>query len=295
MGTLPKAANQLKRNANVPELPEVETIRRGLKPHLCGKVLQTIRVHEPRLRWPVDEAKLKAAIGGRRLRDIRRRAKYLLFDFEGELTLLVHLGMSGQLRLLRKPAELERHDHIQLFFEDGLELRYRDPRRFGMMDAVATDRVAEHPRLQHLGAEPLDESIPAESFYDTVRQSRKPIKNLLMDGTFLVGVGNIYANEALFYAGVHPETPAHRLSLEKWRELLACVRQVLRRALREGGTTLNDFVDSRGEPGYFQLSLAVYGREGEPCPQCGSAIQKTVLTGRGTFFCPRCQPLTAPD
>ncbi|MDQ7054228.1 MAG: bifunctional DNA-formamidopyrimidine glycosylase/DNA-(apurinic or apyrimidinic site) lyase [candidate division KSB1 bacterium] len=279
----------------MPELPEVETIRRGLEPHLYGKRLQSLRVHEPRLRWPVDEAKIKTAIENRRLQDIRRRAKYLLFDFEGGQTLLVHLGMSGQLRLLRKPAELERHDHIQLFFEGGLELRYRDPRRFGMMDVVAIDRVAGHPRLQHLGAEPLDETIPADSFYHTVRKSRKPIKNLLMDATFMVGVGNIYANEALFYAGVHPETPAQRLPLEKWCELLACVRQVLRKALREGGTTLNDFVDSRGEPGYFQLSLAVYGREGEPCPQCGSAIQKTVLTGRGTFFCPRCQPFIAPD
>ncbi len=277
----------------MPELPEVETIRRALQAHLPGRRVQRIRVRDARLRWPVDAVKLRALVVGHPVTAVNRRAKYLLLHLNRHATLILHLGMSGRLLLVRKRAPFHKHDHVVFYLDDGSQLRLRDPRRFGMVDAVPGDDVFNHPRLAHLGLEPLERSTTSARLYHQANRLQRPIKNLLMDAHFIVGVGNIYANEALFYAGLHPFTPANRLTPEHWQTLLRQIRRVLRKAIQKGGTTLNDFVNSNGETGYFQLSLAVYGRAGDPCPKCGTEIEKVVQVGRSTFYCPVCQPLSA--
>lgn len=277
----------------MPELPEVETIRRGLEQHLIGLKIEEIQIRQPRLRRPVAVQQLKKQAEGRRILVLRRRAKYLLFDLDSGQTLIMHLGMSGRVLLLRENPPLDQHDHAIFSFRGGLQLRFRDPRRFGLISIWPTAELDAHPLLCHLGEEPLSREFPSNTLYEKVKRSRRPIKNLLMDAGFIVGVGNIYANEALFYAGLHPQTPASRLSIETWYRLAQALQAVLRKAIQQGGTTLNDFVNSQGEAGYFQLSLAVYGREGKPCLQCGSPIRRIVLSGRSCFYCPQCQP--APE
>jgi len=271
----------------MPELPEVETIRRALDVHLSGCKLERVLVRENRLRWPVDEGKMEC-LAGCRILAVTRRAKYLLFNLK-DYRLIIHLGMSGRLLYLNSEQPFEKHDHVLFYFEDGSELRFRDPRRFGMVDVFPTTALRTYPRLIHLGLEPLASSTRAVALFNRARKLKRPIKNLLMDATFIVGVGNIYASEALFHARIHPQTPAGCLSEQHWRTLLRQVRRVLRKAIEKGGTTLNDFVNSNGETGYFQLSLAVYGREGEPCERCQSKIRRIVQVGRSSFFCPECQ------
>jgi len=277
----------------MPELPEVETIRRALSRTLPGRVITAVDVRNPRLRWPVDEGKLRKSVVGNEVLAIARRAKYLIVDLQHGCSLILHLGMSGQLLLLTEPRPMHKHDHVVFHFDDGAELRFRDPRRFGMVDAVAQEALATYRRFVHLGAEPLAPETTPKLLWQLAQRSKRPIKNLLMDASFIVGVGNIYANEALFYAGVHPETPSSAVTLAGWQELHAALTRVLNDALASGGTTLNDFVNSNGETGYFQRSLAVYGREGEPCPVCGESIRRIVQVGRSTFFCPSCQPQSA--
>lgn len=274
----------------MPELPEIETIRRGLQRHLRGRTIQRAEVRDTRLRWPVARARLERGLAEREIVDIGRRAKYLLLQLNGDATLLIHLGMSGRLLLMENGQAFDKHDHVVLHLGGGGQLRFRDPRRFGMVDLVEHEAIATYPQLVHLGIEPLDEGVTAVSLYPQVAKSKKPIKNLLMDNGFVVGVGNIYANEALHRARIHPLTLANRLDAKGWGILFAAVRHVLRDAIDKGGTTLNDFVDSSGTPGYFQLSLAVYGRAGEPCLRCGTTIAREVLVGRSSFFCPVCQP-----
>lgn len=274
----------------MPELPEVETIRRGLQQHVRGRTILRAEVRDTRLRWPVEKARLERDLIDREIIDIDRRAKYLLLQLSNNATLLIHLGMSGRLLLAENGEAFDKHDHVVFHLAGGGQLRFRDPRRFGMVDLVEHEALATYPQLVHLGVEPLDEQITAATLYALVAKSKKPIKNLLMDNGFIVGVGNIYANEALHRAGIHPLLPANRLDAPAWQGLFAAVRHVLRDAIAQGGTTLNDFVDSSGSPGYFQLSLAVYGRTGEPCPRCGTAIAREVLAGRSSFFCPGCQP-----
>ncbi len=271
----------------MPELPEVETIRTGLQRHLPGRKIKDIRVHEPRLRWPVDKDKLRKMIG-QTIHDIDRRAKYLLFALNHHY-LIIHLGMSGRLLLVPHNFPVQRHDHIQIYFEDGWELRYHDPRRFGMMDVVPQEQIKNYPRFQHLGLEPLDPDTQAEELWQRAQGRSLPIKNLLMDARFIAGLGNIYTNEALYYAGIHPLTPAGNLNVKQWENLLGAIRRVLISAIKRGGTTINDFVNSKGEAGFFQLKLAVYDRAGQPCPQCQSIIERIVLSGRSTYFCPKCQ------
>lgn len=275
----------------MPELPEVETIRRALKKHLRGKHIEKVLVRDPRLRWPVDEAKLQKLGVGAQIVDVKRRAKYLLVHLDPDATLIMHLGMSGKVLFLQTALPFEKHDHVIFYFDDGSELRFRDARRFGMVDVVENSAMKNYPRFVNLGLEPLSSKTTPEQLYEKARHWKKPIKNLLMDANFIVGVGNIYANEALFYAGVHPGTPCNRLSLDHWQGLFSEVQAVLRRAIRKGGTTLSDFVNSNGETGYFQLSLAVYGKDGEACPNCGTKIERQVQVGRSTYFCPSCQPV----
>lgn len=275
----------------MPELPEVETIRRALAKQLIGRRIEKVRVRERRLRWPVETKRLTELTTARPISDIGRRAKYLLITL-GENTLILHLGMSGRILFFTEPQPLEKHDHVIFTFENGDQMRFRDPRRFGMIDAIPTTEIARYPRFVRLGVEPLDRGTHAKKLFERASTLQRPIKNLVMDANFIVGVGNIYANEALFYAGIHPQTPARSLQSEDWKRLLGHIRAVLRKAIAKGGTTLNDFVDSDGEIGYFQLSLAVYGRAGQACPNCGSVIERFTQVGRSTFFCPNCQKET---
>lgn len=273
----------------MPELPEVETIRRALSNTIVGKRICDVRVRDSRLRWPVEADKLRRLIIDREVANIRRRAKYLLVHLEPESILILHLGMSGKLLWLTESQPFHKHDHVVFYFHAAGELRFRDPRRFGLVDALPAEALSTYPRLAGLGLEPLDETVTAEMLFLKAKTSRKPVKNLLMDGHFIVGVGNIYTNEALFRAHLHPQTPANLLTLQDWQRLLSAVRSVLKSAIARGGTTLNDFVSSDGETGYFQLSLMVYGRGGQACPGCGTAIERIVQAGRSSFFCPACQ------
>ena len=273
----------------MPELPEVETMRRGLQRSLVGKTITRIRVRETRLRHPVNAAKLRKWALHQSFQAFERRAKYLLCQMENDAHLIVHLGMSGRLLWCGRDTPVEKHDHLQLFLDDDSELRFRDPRRFGMFDAVAPGRVERYKHFQHLGVEPLSRDFSADYFFSLSQKLSRPIKNFLMDGTRVVGVGNIYASEALFRAGIHPQKPSGKLKLDDWKNLVDSIRDVLKLAIANGGTTLNDFYNSDGEMGYFQQHLKVYDREGKNCDACGGRIKRIVQVGRSSFFCPKCQ------
>ncbi|HJQ23133.1 MAG TPA: bifunctional DNA-formamidopyrimidine glycosylase/DNA-(apurinic or apyrimidinic site) lyase [Blastocatellia bacterium] len=273
----------------MPELPEVETVRRSLLGRLPGRVVTDIQVREARLRVPVDEAKLNELIAGRRVTELSRRAKYLIIHFDSGSRLVVHLGMSGQLLVVPAGAPFDKHDHVIFSLDDGLEVRFRDPRRFGMVVALDEAALNDYAPLRRLGPEPLAADCKEDYLFHRSRGSKKPVKNFLMDQQVIVGVGNIYASESLFLAGVHPLRPAGRISRARWQRLTAAIKRVLRDAIRQGGTTLTDFRDSEGNAGYFQISLRVYGRKGEPCRTCRTAIRAEVVAGRSTFFCPKCQ------
>lgn len=275
----------------MPELPEVETVKNGLRQNIVGKTIARVDVRDARLRWPVDTPKLQALLPGRAITVVDRKAKYLIVQLEGDFTLIMHLGMSGRILLYSDAPELHKHDHVVFGFSDGSEMRFRDPRRFGMVDICAVDELPQHKLFAKLGVEPLSPDLTGEVLKKRAGAARKPIKNLLMDAHFIVGVGNIYANEALYQASIHPLTAADQLVERDWQHLLEKVQAVLRQAIEMGGTTLNDFVNSSGDPGYFQQELGVYDREGEPCLRCGATIERIVLVGRSTYFCPKCQAL----
>ena len=268
----------------MPELPEVEVTRRGLAPQLTGRTISGVAVREPRLRWPVSRDVL--ALAGRTVKKIRRRGKYLLVDC-GDGHLILHLGMSGSLRVLPLETPAGKHDHFDLVLGDRL-LRLRDPRRFGAVLWAPGD-VAAHPLLAHLGVEPLSPSLSSTKLYTLTRAHRTAIKQFLMDGRRIVGVGNIYANESLFRARINPRMPAKRLSLEKCEKLAAAIKNTLRAAIRAGGSTLRDFVGADGAAGYFQSRYWVYDRAGRKCRRCRSPIRKLQQGQRSTYYCPRCQ------
>lgn len=270
----------------MPELPEVETTRRGVAPLLHGRTVSAVTVHEHRLRRPVPRD-LAARLTGARLRDVERRAKYLLFAFDRG-TLIVHLGMSGSLRVLPPGTPRQTHDHVDVEFDGAQVLRLRDPRRFGLV-LWAGDAPLAHPLLSHLGPEPFDPAFDADWLYARSRGRSLAVKNFIMDGHTVVGVGNIYASESLFRAGIHPSRPAGRVSRARYETLAGHVRAVLGEAIEAGGTTLRDFVAEDGKPGYFSHHLAVYGRAGEPCPGCGAPLRSRVIGQRSSFFCARCQ------
>jgi formamidopyrimidine-DNA glycosylase len=270
----------------MPELPEVETTRRGIAPQVIGHRVAALQVYDPRLRWPVP-ASLRKKLVGRVVERVDRRGKYLLFRMGGD-TLLVHLGMTGSLRAFVRAPKPSTHDHVDIVLDNGMTLRYRDPRRFGAILWVPPPADA-HPLLSGLGPEPFDRACDATYLKHATRRRAAGIKLVLMDNRVIVGVGNIYANEALFRAGIRPTAPANRVSAARLGRLLVEVRATLTEAIAKGGSTLRDYVDSRGAPGYFQLDYYVYGREGLPCRVCGTAIRAVRMGGRASTYCPRCQ------
>jgi formamidopyrimidine-DNA glycosylase len=274
----------------MPELPEVETTRRGIAPHVEGREIVEVIVRQPRLRVPVPEDLVERLVGAR-VGPLSRRAKYLLLPLEGgeaPATLLWHLGMSGSLRIARLGELPRKHDHLDLVLDDGGLLRYHDPRRFGFVDWLAGD-ARRDPRLARLGPEPLSDAFDGEHLYRLSRGRRLAIKPFLMDNAVVVGVGNIYAAEALFLAGIDPRRAAGRISQARYDRLAAAVREVLAAAITQGGTTLRDFVSGTGEPGYFKQRLNVYGRDGQPCRRCGGELRLVTLGQRASVFCSRCQ------
>jgi formamidopyrimidine-DNA glycosylase len=269
----------------MPELPEVETTRRGIAPHVVGQIIKDLKVRESRLRWPV-EAGLADCIRGRRVLAVERRGKYLIVRFDHG-ALLIHLGMSGSLRVVDATQAPGRHDHIDILMQSGPCLRFNDPRRFGSFHFAANPE--QHPLLANLGPEPLADAFDGAHLAAIARGRRAAIKTLIMNARVVVGVGNIYANEALFMAGIHPARAAGRISAARLESLAAAIRTVLSAAIECGGTTLRDFVGGDGKPGYFRQSLAVYDRAGQPCRHCATPIRRRVLGQRASYFCPTCQ------
>jgi formamidopyrimidine-DNA glycosylase len=270
----------------MPELPEVETTRRGLLPHLLGRRIVSAVVRNAALRWPVPRD-LSRRLRGREVLDIRRRGKYLLFDFD-QGHLLAHLGMSGRLSIVAGDQPPKLHDHVDLLIEGGKTLRFTDPRRFGAIlwiPGVAED----HALLRGLGVEPLESGFTGAALHRLARGRRVAVKQFLMNGRIVTGVGNIYASEALFQARVHPLRSTGQVSVARWERIAQAVRATLERAIAAGGTTLRDFASAEGRPGYFQHEFAVYGRDGQPCLKCGTRIRALRQGQRSTFYCPRCQ------
>ena len=278
----------------MPELPEVETVRRGLESRLIDATVADVVVRDRRLRWPI-AADFEAQLRGRKIVAIERRSKYLLFRLAGDekSTLLAHLGMTGSFVVhpADSPLAYKPHDHVDVLLtgrQASLVLRYNDPRRFGSMHHFS-GLDAEQPLLAHLGPEPLTDALTGEYLYEQTRRRTVAIKQALMDNTLVVGVGNIYANESLFRAGIHPDRAANRVSLARYKRLVLEVKTVLTEAIAAGGSTLRDFVNTAGEPGYFQLDYFVYGRDGQPCKVCGTPLKLMRHGGRATVFCRSCQ------
>lgn len=270
----------------MPELPEVETTCRGIAPHIEGQTVKQVIIRQPRLRWPVPES-LNQTLTGLCIQSVSRRAKYLLFATSAG-TMLVHLGMSGNLRIITARQEVGKHDHIDFIFNNDIVLRFNDPRRFGAVLWTSAP-VAEHQLLKDLGPEPLLADFNGELLYSLSRNRKVPVKSFIMDSHIVVGVGNIYANEALFMAGIMPSRHAGKISLARYQKLADCIRVILKQAIEQGGTTLRDFVNESGKPGYFKQQLRVYGRAGMPCVHCQQPLKETRLANRSTVFCSNCQ------
>ena len=270
----------------MPELPEVETTRRGIQPHIEGHRIQEVVVRESRLRWPIPE-NLNQTLKGKPIIAVKRRAKYLLLDL-GDGHLIVHLGMSGSLRIINIADVPKKHDHVDIILDDGVCLRYHDPRRFGAI-LWTTAPIYEHSLLNPLGPEPLETEFTSQRLFQMSRGRSQPVKTFIMDNQTVVGVGNIYASEALFKAGIRPDRPCGKISKTRYERLTECIKETLARAIEQGGTTLRDFVGGDGKPGYFKQELAVYGRAGQSCITCSSPIKEVKLGNRNTFFCSKCQ------
>jgi formamidopyrimidine-DNA glycosylase len=267
----------------MPELPEVETTLRGIKPYISSQKIVQLTVKQPSLRWPVTE-NLNRIAQGQTIRSLYRRAKYLILQLD-QGSMLIHLGMSGSLRIIESSEVWRKHDHIDMQLGNGHGLRYHDPRRFGCWLWSAD----EHSQLSKLGPEPLDEEFNGDYLYQLSRNRRLAVKPFIMDGAVVVGVGNIYAAEALFRSGISPQRAACRISRKRYQLLATNIKDVLSAAINKGGTTLRDFVSSDGQPGYFQQSLDVYGRAGQPCNICKGKLKEIRLGQRSSVFCPNCQ------
>jgi len=273
----------------MPELPEVETTVCGIRPFLEGETIESLRVRNRNLRWPIPE-NLEQLLSNRLVQRVSRRGKYVVVEFEQGAGLLIHLGMSGSIRVLTGDCDqtIKKHDHFDLVTSSGNCIRYHDPRRFGCLLYADAD-LMNHPRLRLLGAEPLSASFSTDYLYTLAQQRRLPVKSLIMNGQIVVGVGNIYACESLFAAGIHPLRRSDRISLPRFERLVISIKDVLASAIEKGGTTLKDFVGADGSPGYFEQKLLVYGREGELCHCCQNPIRRIILSQRSTFYCTTCQ------
>lgn len=269
----------------MPELPEVEVCRRGIEPHILNQNVCDVVVRNTKMRWPVTPT-IKD-ICGEKIISINRRAKYLLLGTSKGI-LMLHLGMSGTIRVISKDTLVTKHDHFDLVLENGLALRLNDPRRFGSVLWI-TENIDEHPLIKKLGPEPLSPDFTDDCLYDKSRNKSAPIKTFLMNNHIVVGVGNIYANESLFKAGIDPKKPAGKVSKKRYIELTRHVKETLSHAIKQGGTTLKDFTQSDGKPGYFAQKLQVYGRSGLPCFNCETKLKEIKQAGRATVFCPQCQ------
>src|SRR5688572_2423231 len=269
----------------MPELPEVETTRRGLAPHLEGRRVTGVTLRRPDLRWPIPP-EVARCLPGQRIDAVRRRAKYLLLDTAAGSALL-HLGMSGSLRVLPATTPVGLHDHVDLALEDRRVLRFTDPRRFGSL--LWQPPGTTHELLRGLGPEPLSDAFDGDYLFARSRGRSAPVKSFLMDQKIVVGVGNIYAAEALFAAGISPFRPAGKVSRDRYRRLATAVKEILAYAIERGGTTLRDFISPDGEPGYFELELSAYGRGGEPCPRCARPLKQAVIGQRASVCCGHCQ------
>ncbi len=270
----------------MPELPEVETTRKGITPYVVGETVKDIIIRERQLRWPVP-AGLKRSLKNQLIRKLRRRAKYLLF-YTDSGCMILHLGMSGSLRIINDTQTPEKHDHVDIIFESGQTLRFRDPRKFGSILWTKGDPM-KHKLIDHLGPEPLSDEFQAEYLYARSRKRTKAIKTFIMDSCIVVGVGNIYANEALYHAGIKPTQRAGKISKTKYERLVVEIKNVLSHAIKKGGTTLRDFINGEGKPGYFKNELQVYDRKDEPCNCCGSPIKMMRQGQRSTYYCTKCQ------
>lgn len=271
----------------MPELPEVETTLRGIQPFIENQVIQQLTIRQLHLRWPVPKANLQKLIGYT-INQVKRRGKYLLLMTDLG-TIILHLGMSGRLRILDTPTIANKHDHIDIAFSNGNILRFTDPRRFGSL-LWATDPLL-HPLLKNLGIEPLSRYFTPHFLQQRLHNKSLAIKSALMDQHIIVGIGNIYMTEALFIAGIHPATSAKTLSLTQLKKLVSAIKTILRRAIKKGGTTLKDFLNSQGKPGYFNQALQVYGRAGLPCLSCQTSLQSMRIGQRSTVYCNHCQAL----
>jgi len=274
-----------KYNRRMPELPEVETSRRGIAPYVVGERIDAVVIRDRRLRWPVSPD-VDTRLPGQTVRSIDRRAKYLLLNTT-DGTAIIHLGMSGSVSIVAVDTPATVHDHFDFALGSGDALRYRDPRRFGSLHWA--DDAATHWLLRNLGPEPLDDTFSPEYLWAKSRGRRVSIKQFIMNADIVVGVGNIYASEALFLAGIHPRRAAGRIALARYEALVAAIKTVLAKAIEAGGTTLRDFYGFNGQAGYFQLQLEVYGRDGEPCRRCKRPVAVMVLGQRSTFYCKGCQ------
>ncbi len=270
----------------MPELPEVETTRCGIEPHLRQQIIADVIIRQHSLRWPVDPT-LPNILPNQKIQQISRRGKYILLHCTRG-ALLIHLGMSGNLRILLEPTPPAKHDHIDIILKNNVALRFNDPRRFGCFLWMEHDPL-QHALLKNLGPEPLTTEFNSDYLYQQSRKRNVPIKTFIMDGNIVVGVGNIYANEALFSAGIHPKKSAKTISKESYKKLTKTIKQVLAAAIKQGGTTFRNFISSDGKPGYFKQKLKVYGRSGMPCLTCKTILKEIRLGQRSTVFCGKCQ------
>lgn len=270
----------------MPELPEVETTKSGILPYILNQKIENIIIRNPNLRWPIP-AFLPELLKTQQVLNIYRRAKYIIIEFKiGHL--ICHLGMSGHYKIIQQPTQILKHDHVDILFQNGTILRYHDPRRFGCMLWTA-EPISEHFLIKKLGPEPLSSSFNGHYLYQKCNHKNIPIKSLIMNQEIVVGVGNIYASEALFLAKIHPLKPSNTLNKKQTNQLVSSIQQILENAIAQGGTTINDYMNSEGKPGYFNQSLLVYQRENQPCFKCKNPITKVIVNQRSTFFCARCQ------
>jgi formamidopyrimidine-DNA glycosylase len=273
----------------MPELPEVEVIMRGLQHHLPGRKVLALALGNKKLRLPMPRSDLKKYILGARVTSVARRAKFLLITMDNGACLIIHLGMTGRLGIFPPGAARAKHDHLRLQLDNNMQLRFNDIRRFGSIQVLEPGSDFRGTMLADLGPEPLGPGFTSEYLKNRAAGKDRPLKNFLMDSRVVAGIGNIYACEILFHAGLNPAKKIGRLSMAEWTKVVAGSRHVLRKAIASGGTTISDFVNESGQRGYFQLELQAYGKQGKPCSCCSTPIAKKTMAGRSTFFCPKCQ------